>query len=312
MGSVVEPEDGSSLDKHKMREISKSTAKSPALSPESLLGDISFLNQFKDKMVKNETKTVTNTEICGRYSLLDRNLNTVDTTSHIITELWKLAGDKSDNCLLGKMESCETEIVIGVETAANSQMFSHHPEIARHVVKADYRDFLVPTENANTLNSQSDGDTDDLIEDAKNYIRTAQVKLVDNEDWKDIDNKRRKRRLSKKERDKRKESSKFGSDGEENEVDLNDIKTSEPYLPRRISDLEVGNPVRVISAAGARISPGVVRFIGYVDGIEKVGVELKDGLGDCDGGYNGRFYFKCSPGYGQFVEISRVVMAWKT
>ena len=82
---------------------------------------------------------------------------------------------------------------------------------------------------------------------------------MDNEDWKDIDNKRRKRRLSKKERDKRKESSKFGSDGEENEVDLNDIKTSEPYLPRRISDLEVGNPVRVISAAGARISPGVVR-----------------------------------------------------
>ena len=40
---------------------------------------------------------------------------------------------------------------------------------------SDYRDFLVPTENANTLNSQSDGDTDDLIEDAKNYIRTAQV-----------------------------------------------------------------------------------------------------------------------------------------
>ena len=60
----------------------------------------------------------------------------MDTTSHIITELWKLAGDKSDNCLLGKMESCETEIVIGVETAANSQMFSHQPEIARHVVKA--------------------------------------------------------------------------------------------------------------------------------------------------------------------------------
>ena len=84
-------------------------------------------------------------------------------------------------------------------------------------------------------------------------------KIVDNEDWKEIDNKRRKRRLSRKERDKRKETKIFGSDGEEDEADLAGTKTCEPFLPRKVSDLAVGYPVRVVSAAGARISPGIVR-----------------------------------------------------
>ena len=34
------------------------------------------------------------------------------------------------------------------------------------------------------------------------------------------------------------------------------------------------------------------RYIGYVDGKQKLGLELKDKLGDCDGRYNGKFYFK--------------------
>ena len=36
----------------------------------------------------------------------------------------------------------------------------------------------------------------------------------------------------------------------------------------------------------------VPRFIGYVDGEEKVGIELKENLGDGDGYLNGKFYFK--------------------
>ena len=85
-------------------------------------------------------------------------------------------------------------------------------------------------------------------------------KLVDTEDWKDIDDKRRKRRLSRKERDRKRESRQFGSDGEENNIDPECTATCEPYLPRRISDLKVGYLVRVISAAGSKVSPGVVRY----------------------------------------------------
>jgi dynactin complex subunit len=34
------------------------------------------------------------------------------------------------------------------------------------------------------------------------------------------------------------------------------------------------------------------RFLGYVDGEERVGIELKENLGDCDGTFRGKFYFK--------------------
>ena len=84
-------------------------------------------------------------------------------------------------------------------------------------------------------------------------------KVVDNEDWKEIDEKRRKRRLTRKERNEKRESGRFGSDGEENKKDLNGGTTCEPFLPRRISDLRVGYLVRVISAAGSKVSPGIVR-----------------------------------------------------
>merc|ERR1712106_1273789 len=69
----------------------------------TLLGDISFLNQFKDKMIANskDNQTVTKKEVGGRYSLIDRDLQSVDKASHVITELWKLPAEKSLNCLMG-------------------------------------------------------------------------------------------------------------------------------------------------------------------------------------------------------------------
>jgi len=62
---------------------------------------------------------------------------------------------------------------------------------------------------ANNDNYFSDGDTDDLIEDAKNFVKVANIKLVDMEVWNDIDEQRRKRRLTRKERDKIKGKNKF-------------------------------------------------------------------------------------------------------
>ena len=51
---------------------------------------------------------------CPRYSLIDENMKTVETRDHVITELWKVPANKSLSCLLGDMESCETEeIIIG-------------------------------------------------------------------------------------------------------------------------------------------------------------------------------------------------------
>lgn len=83
-------------------------------------------------------------------------------------------------------------------------------------------------------------------------------KIVDMEDWNDIDDKRRKRRLTRRERNKRKGTLKCGSDGEDI-VDLGYAASCDPFLPRRISDLQVGYLVRVISAAGSKVSPGVIR-----------------------------------------------------
>ena len=57
--------------------------KSLGLNPETLLGDISFLNQFKDKMITKGKETIMNKEVGGRYSLLDKDLQTVDAASHV-------------------------------------------------------------------------------------------------------------------------------------------------------------------------------------------------------------------------------------
>merc|ERR1712025_224323 len=115
--------------------------------------------------------------------------------------------NKSLNCLLGQVESCDNnELVIGHEPDTN-KFFSTRSYSLKPVVKTDYKDYLVPTVNIGTCdnknNEQSDGyDTDDLIEDAKNFVKVADTKLVGIEDWKEIDEQRRKRRLTRRERDK--------------------------------------------------------------------------------------------------------------
>lgn len=62
-------------------------------------------------------------------------METVDTASHVITELWKLPADKSLSCLLGNMESCEDEIVIGEENETR-KAFDSQTEIVKSIVKA--------------------------------------------------------------------------------------------------------------------------------------------------------------------------------
>ena len=42
--------------------------------------------------------------------------------------------------------------------------------------------------------TDADYDTDDLIEDARNFVLAASRKLVDQEDWAEIDDKRKRRR----------------------------------------------------------------------------------------------------------------------
>ena len=69
------------------------------------------------------------------------------------------------------------------------------------------------------------------------------------------------------------------------------FSSENPFLPRRMSDLSLGFLVKVISAAGSRISQGVVRYIGYIDGEEKIGIEFKEKIGNCDGSLGGRKYF---------------------
>ena len=110
---------------------------SPHLSPDRLLGDISFLHQFKDKMVSKtpDKGDERPKDGGGRYSLLDRNMEPVDKGSHVITQLWKLPTEKNMNCLLGQMESCEAEVVIGEEPDAPLGS-SSHSYLIKPVVKA--------------------------------------------------------------------------------------------------------------------------------------------------------------------------------
>ena len=108
------------------------------------------------------------------------------------------------------------------------------------IPKHDYKDYLV--ENVPDPNS-SDYDTDDLIEDAKNFVNASKTKLVDVEVWKEIDQNRRQKRLSRHERNQKKNSG--------------NIDTL-PFVPKHMSDLAVGNNIRVITKAGD-IDTGVVK-----------------------------------------------------
>ena len=83
-------------------------------------------------MITKENETMITKEVGGRYSLLDRDLKTVDTASHVITELWKLPVDKSLNCLMGQMESFEEDLSIGEETDASSDFPG---QISKPIVK---------------------------------------------------------------------------------------------------------------------------------------------------------------------------------
>ena len=121
--------------KEKKESKNEMLAKHPTktiINPEALFGDVSFLNKFKDKMMTKEKEIIISKEVGGRYSLLDRDLKTVDTASHVITELWKLPADKSLNCLMGQMESFEKDLSIGEETDASSDFPG---QISKPIVK---------------------------------------------------------------------------------------------------------------------------------------------------------------------------------
>ena len=119
-------------NKESKNNISASQRRSPFLNSETLLGDISFLNQFKAKVITQEKETSSSKEVVGRYSLLDRDLKTVDTASHVITELWKLPAEKSLNSLMGKMESWEDDLVIGQKLDVISDL---QGQISKPIVK---------------------------------------------------------------------------------------------------------------------------------------------------------------------------------
>ena len=173
-------------------------------------------------------------------------MKTVESPDHVITELWKVPANKSLSCLLGDMESFETEdIIIGDEDDVD---LSKTEQSAKKTVlnKTDYRDHLVGQEEL----ASSDYDTDDLIEDAKNFVKAANEKFVDVDCWAEIDEKRRQSRLSRKERNQ-KMSRSVGSDREE--------RVSRHFVPVRLSELSVGYPVKTIAGLGSQVCKGVVR-----------------------------------------------------
>ena len=180
-------------------------------------------------------------------------MKTVQSQEHVITELWKVPANKSLSCLLGDMESCETEdIVIGEDDndgANKSKIEQIDNKTFR--TKTDYRDHLVVHQEPS---NSSDYDTDDLIEDAKNFVRAANEKFVDVDGWREIDEKRRQTRLTRKERNQ-KLSAGLTSGGEE----PNAVRLSGHFVPQRVSDLRLGFGVKTIAAVGSKVCRGVVR-----------------------------------------------------
>ena len=101
----------------------------------------------------------------------------------------------------------------------------------------DYHDHLVPQSARYQHHSDSEYDTDDLIEDARNFVIAAgdSSKLVDKSDWANIDEKRRQKRLSRGERKRQcgMRCSGLGSDGDQAEDEPDTvIKSTGPFLPR--------------------------------------------------------------------------------
>ena len=190
----------------------------------------------------------------ARYSLLDENMKTVETTDHVITELWKVPANKSLGCLLGDMESCETEeIVIGGEENRTLPTLDQLDKKTADLTSTDYRDHLIGDPGHD---GSSDYDTDDLIEDAKNFVLAAQEKFVDLEGWAEIDQRRRQRRLSRKARSETL-SRKVGSERDES-VGLNGSKY---FVPRTLSDLRLGLQVKTIACVGSKVCKGFIRLL---------------------------------------------------
>merc|ERR1712004_316316 len=107
-------------------------------STDTTLGDINFLHQFKQRMVDKQGQ-----KVGGRYSLIDRNMKTVESQqTHVITQLWKIPSMKHAKALLGQMESCDSDVLeIGGEqvdsrTSASAEQFTAK-------VETDYRVHLV-------------------------------------------------------------------------------------------------------------------------------------------------------------------------
>ena len=95
----------------------------------------------------------------------------------------------------------------------------------------------MPQSTPHQHHSDSEYDTDDLIEDARNFVIAAgnSSKLVDKSDWANIDEKRRQKRLSRGERRRQTgiRNSGLGSDGDQAEDETDTvIKSTGPFLPR--------------------------------------------------------------------------------
>ena len=149
---------------------------------------------------------------CCRYSLIDADMKSVERRDVVMTEVWRVAADKSLSCILGDMQSCESEEIIidtvnhadhdtPVENNLSSSRMKKHFGVRTipSISKKDYHEYLI---NNVEHPGSSDYDTDDLIEDARNFVKESKSRYVDNEVWKEIDQTRRQKRKSKKERDK--------------------------------------------------------------------------------------------------------------
>ena len=183
-------------------------------------------------------------------------MKTVDSENVVMTELWKIPQDKSLSCLLGDMESCDTEeIVIGEnsvpDTIKSTKIITAVGNI--FVQKHDYREYLV---NNVPEAITSDYDTDDLIEDAKNFVTASKTRLVDVEVWKEIDETRRKKRLTRRERSAKMSDNKIAADSNHN---VSDDLAFPPFVPKQLDQLKVGYNVRVISGFNSKIQTGIVR-----------------------------------------------------
>ena len=163
-----------------------------------------------------------------------------------------MPANKSLSCLLGDMESCETEeIVIGEKEMRKMPNMEQLDKKTADLTSTDYRDHLIGDPG---VCGSSEYDTDDLIEDAKNFVLAAQEKFVDVGGWAEIDQKRRQTRLSRKTRSE-KLSRKVANDREE-DVGLNGSKY---FVPRTLSDLKLGLQVKTIACVGSKVCQGIIR-----------------------------------------------------